>query len=208
MTVENNKQLGAFDKLLGELETMTKALPAPNMDDDNKIATAAGEGGEDDEDKDKLDADGKPMAKSFQVTLADGSVVEAEDGTELVKSLLARIDGTEDTLAKALGSAVGLIKAQGEALAANTALVKSLQSKVAELSGEGRGRKTVVSVHEKPGTTLVKSESEGMTHGEFMAKSNAAFTAGRISGKDFTVIDVSLRSNVAIDPALVSKVLA
>lgn len=206
MSGEENKQPSAFDALLGELDTLTKALPA-EVDGDEKIANADGGNDDNDEDDEGKEGGDAPMAKSFVVKLEDGSEVEAQDGTELVKSLMGRIDNNEETLAKALGSAVNLIKVQGEQLAQTTALVKSLQSKVSELSGEGRGRKTVVSIHEKPANVMNKSEPEGLTAQEFMTKSNAAFEAGRISGKDLTVIDVSIRSNQPIDQSLAAKVL-
>lgn len=206
MSGEENKQPSAFDALLGELDTLTKAIPAV-VDGDEKIANADAGNNDDDEDDEGKEGGDAPMAKSFVVKLEDGSEVEAQDGTELVKSLMGRIDNNEETLAKALGSAVNLIKVQGEQIAQTTALVKSLQSKVSELSGEGRGRKTVVSIHEKPANVMAKSEPEGLTAQEFMTKSNAAFNAGRISGKDLTVIDVSIRNNQAIDQSLVAKVL-
>jgi len=208
MTVKNNEQLGAFDKLLGELDTLTKALPAEG---DAKIANAEGDDPEGDDPEDGEGESGEAgatMAKSFVVKMADGTEVEAEDGTALVKSLMGRIDGTESTMAKALGSAVDLIKAQGIALASNTAMIKSLQSKVSALSGEGKGRKTVLSVHEKQAGVLTKSQDEGMTQVEFLAKSDSAFANKKISGHEFVMIDVSLRQNHPIDPALIAKVLA
>lgn len=203
MTVENKKPGEAFSLLLGELDTLTKAMPAPEPDEDEKIrlaaeAEAAGKGKE---------GEAPPMAKSLQVTLADGTVVEAEDGTELVKSLIERMDGTESVMAKALGSAVDLIKAQGAQLTATTALVKSLQTKVAELSNAPAGRKTVLTVHEKPAGTMAKSEPEGMTPVEFMVKSEAAWKAGKINGQEFTTIDVSLRQRENIDAGLIAKVV-
>ena len=207
MTVENKKPGGAFDLLLTELTTLAKAMPAPEPepDEDEKIRLAAeaeaAAGGE----KKVAPA---PLAKSMQVTLADGTIVDAEDGTELVKSLIDRLDGTESVMAKALGGAVELIKAQGVALASTTALVKSLQSKVAELSNAPAGRKAVLSVHEKPAGDLTKSQPEGLTHVEFMAKSHSAFDAKKISGQELTVIDVSLRQGHPIEPSLISKVLA
>lgn len=206
MSGEENKQPGAFDALIGELDTLTKAIPAV-VDGDDKIANADAGNNDDDNDEDDKEGGNAPMAKSFVVELEDGTKIEAQDGTELVKSLMSRIDNNEETLAKALGSAVNLIKVQGEQLAQTTALVKSLQSKVSELSGEGRGRKTVVSIHEKPANTLAKSEPEGITAQEFMTKANAAFNAGRISGKDLTVCDVSIRSNQPIDQSIMAKVL-
>lgn len=207
---ENKPAGGAFDLLLGELDTMTKALPAAEVADDNKIQAAAGV---DDDDKPKLDADGKPiaaapMAKSFKVTLADGTEVEAEDGTELVKSLVNRIDGTEETIAKALGGTIDLVKGLMAQVTTSTALVKSLEAKVATLSNEGKGRKTMISVHEKlVDTALVKSEPQGMQVEEFMAKANAAFDAKKITGLELTTIDVSRRAGHAIDQSLVAKVL-
>lgn len=202
MTVEN-KEPGAFDALLGELDVMAKAMPeiAPELSDEEKAEAKA-----------KADAEAAggaqpQMAKSLQVTLADGTVVDAEDGTELVKSLMEQVSGLEGTMAKALGAAVGLIKRQGEQLTATGDLVKSLQSKIAELSGEGRGRKAVLTIVEKP-NQLAKSEPQGMTPPEFMAKANSAFAGGKITGQELTVIDVSIRQGQAIDTGLVSKVLA
>lgn len=204
-----NNLLKDLEGLTAEQETMTKALPADDGKDDEKIQAAAEEGGDMDAEK-KTDCDEgdeddeKPMAKSFTLKLEDGTEVEAQDGTELVKSLMEKVDATEGQMAKALGSAVGLIKSQGE-------MLKALSEQVKKLSGEGRGRKTVLSVTEKKtaSETLAKSEgSDGMTPQEFMLKSNSAFTGGKISGKELTVIDVSLRSGVAIDPTLISKVMA
>lgn len=210
MSADNNKQPGGFEKLMGELETMTKALPAADVADDKKIAAAAGEAGAaaDDENKEQLGEDGKPLTKSLQVTLADGTVVDAEDGTELVKSLMARLDSQEDQVVKALGGTIDLVKALHEQVSASNALVKSLQADVARLAGQGAGRKTMVTVHEKlAGTTLAKSEQQGPTAEEFMAKSHAAFVAHKISGQELTSIDVSMRLGQPVDQSLVAKVL-
>ncbi|HEX7906772.1 MAG TPA: hypothetical protein VF534_01585 [Paraburkholderia sp.] len=216
--------MSQFEQLLGELqaenEAMAKALPADDGKDDNKIQAAAGEGGGDGgganggganpDDEEEDDDKGTPMGKSLTLTDAEGNPVEAIDGTELVKSLMEEVGalkgqvGThETTMAKALEQTLGVVKAQG-------ALIKSLMARVDALSGQGRGRKTVLAVTEKVATgALAKSEpSDGITPQEFLVKSEAAFNAQKISGLEFTTIDVSLRSNVAIDPALVSKVLA
>jgi len=214
--------MSQFDKLLGELNTltaeqadMTKALPADDGKDDAKIQAAAEDGGgeegaQDGADEDEGDENNEPMGKSLgEVTLPDGTKAEAVDGTELVKSLIEQIgeiktgaEATETKMAKALEGAVGLIKSQGE-------MIKSLTESVKKLSNEGRGRKTVLTVTEKPAAeTMAKSDSQGMTAEEFMVKSNAAFDARQISGKELTVIDVSLRTGVAIEPALIQKVLA
>jgi hypothetical protein len=135
--------MSKFDELLGELETLAKAQPAEDGDD--KIVAAAAEGGGqvEGEEKDDGGEGADPMAKSFEVTLADGTKVQAQDGTALVKALQDRLETTETTMAKALETAIGLIKSQGEQLVA-------LKGKVASLSSEGKGRKAVLTVTPKP----------------------------------------------------------
>jgi hypothetical protein len=207
MSADNNKQPAPFQALLGELETMTKALPAADVADDKKIQAAAdGNGDADDDNKD--DQQGDPMAKSLQVTLADGTVIEAEDGTELVKSLMDQVGKQEDMMVKAMGGVINLVKHQGEQLKAQGTLIKSLQDTVTRLSGQGAGRKSIVDVHQQVGelTKSLQAPSQGPTAQEFMVKSHAAFTAGKISGQELNVIDVSLRQGAAIDPTLLAKV--
>lgn len=211
---EVNNQPGAFEKLLGEIDTFAKSMPADgDMDGDKKIIAGAGGAGDGDGDDDDENKEGKlPMAKSMQVTLADGSVVEAEDGTALVKSLIDRMDGTESLMAKSLEATFGLVKQQGEMLKNQGQMIKSLQEKIVSMSSEGRGRKTVLDVHQQivagAGQNMTKSMGEGqMTQQEFMAKSNDAYKAGRINGVEFTAIDVSLRSGQAVDQGVIAKVL-
>jgi len=200
----------SFENLLDELETMTKALPSDAGEDDAKIQAAAedggdGDGGEeidgdDDDDKDE----GEEMGKSFSFTLEDGTVVEAQDGTELVKSLMARVENTEGTMVKALGVAVDLIKSQGD-------MIKSLTDRVEKLAGQGKGRKAVVSVTEKAPATMAKSESqdaEGLTPNEFMAKALAAQAAGKITGSDVSRAESYLNKGQAIPAEIVNRVLA
>src|SRR5258708_16977497 len=112
--------------LLDELDIMVKAQPAAgSADDDKKIAAAAAdgdgkvEGADADPDKDgdgdgdnDGDGDGKGMAKSFKITLADGSEAEAVDGAPMIKSLGDKLDLTEATMLKALGQTMAIIKGQ------------------------------------------------------------------------------------------------
>ena len=202
-----------FEALLKELgevaadaDTLAKAIPAaapPAM-------AAAGVNPEDDEDDEDGDdaaieaaADGdKPtFGKSFEFVDDAGAKHEAVDATDLVKSLIARVDSVDEVLAKALTSMAGSLKAQGE-------LIKSLSGQVQSLSGQGRGRKAVLSVVEKPAIgEMTKSQPDaGVTPEQFFAKANAAFDAGKISGKDLNVVSVCLRGNHPIDPALVQKI--
>ena len=141
------------------------------------------------------------MAKSFKFTLEDGTEVEAEDGTELVKSLQARVETTEQTMAKALEQTLNLVKGQSE-------LIKSMQDQIKKLSGEGRGRKTVVSVVEKPVGTMVKSmQPEGVSPDEFFAKALTAQREGRISGSEIALAETMLNRGQQIPPAILQRVM-
>lgn len=202
-----------FEALLKELgevaadaDTLAKAIPAAAP----AAMAAPGANPEDDEDDEDGDdaaieaaADGdKPtFGKSFEFVDDAGAKHEAVDATEMLKSLFARVDTVDEVLAKALTSMAGSLKAQGE-------LIKSLSGQVQSLSGQGRGRKAVLSVVEKPAIgEMTKSQPDaGITPDQFFAKANAAFDAGKISGKDLNVVSVCLRGNHPIDPALVQKI--
>ncbi len=205
--------MSKFDELLGELETLAKAQPAGEGDE--KIVAAAADGGgqgsgepDGDEDADAGMGDGdgdegKPMAKSFEVTLADGTKVQAQDGTELVKALQERIEGTETVLAKALETAVGLIKSQGEQIAA-------LAGKVKAMGGEGKGRKAVLSVVEKPaaGGDMAKSTDEqGMKPEEFMAKALDAQKLGRLTGIEVATAEAYLNRGQPVPASIIERVI-
>jgi len=205
--------MSQFEKLMAELgqlsadqETMTKALPADDGKDESKIQAAAAEGGSDGDADDVVgddDGDDKPMAKSFKFTLDDGTEVEAQDGTDLVKSLQDRVEKGEATMAKAMASAIDLIKGQAE-------MIKSLSDSVKKLSGEGRGRKAVVSVVEKPepgAGTMAKSDPAGVSHDVFFAKALAAQKEGRLSGTDIAVAESCLNRGEAIPQSIVARVM-
>ena len=206
----------SYEALLEELETLQKSMDQGDSDDE-KIAAAAA-AGDDDEDDDpdggegmggEGDGDGDegPMAKSFSFQLDTGEVVEAVDGTELVKSLqneVALLKSERETAAsqseKVFQAVLGQLKSQGQ-------LIKSLSAQVEKLSSEGRGRKSIAA----PSAAMAKSmgaDAGGLTPDRLLAKANAAFDAGRISGKELTVIDVSLRHGAALDDGLMARVLA
>lgn len=212
--------MSQFDKLMQELsglqadqEQMTKALPADDGKDEEKIQAAAAEGGlgdgDGDDKGDKLDGDaddkgGAPMAKSFKLTLEDGTEIDAQDGTEMVKALSERVETAESNMTKALGAAIDLIKGQGE-------MIKSLGDQVKKLSGEGRGRKAVLSVMEKPEpSTMAKShqQTEGVSHDQFFTKALVAQREGRISGTEIALAETYLNRGQEIPAALVQRVMA
>lgn len=216
-----------FDALLTDLEAvgeLNKALEKGDEVEDEKIEAAKKDGAESEEEGEKGKtedvakdvksgkASGKkaPLAKSLTVKLDDGTEVEAVDGTELVKSLTdglgaltERFDANESVLAKAMTQLVTLAKAQ-------TALVTDLKAQVKALGNEGRGRKAIVSMVEKPNTgTLAKGGADGINPDEFMAKAVSQLQAGKISGLELSFIEGSFNSGqFKLPPALVSKVIA
>lgn len=185
-----------FDSLIAELDTLAKSQPT--MDDVQKIQTAAGEAGENDDDPDNdgdasrdNDGDGdgeggKPMAKSFRVMGATGEEIEAFDGGELIKSLIDQQAQQGEQMTKALQGVVGHIGRQD-------ALLKSLIEQVAVLSAQGRGRKSALAVHDRGAAAeqqpLAKGgQSEGMTCDQVLAKASALYQQGK---GGFTALDIS-----------------
>lgn len=207
----------SYEALLEELETLQKSMDQGDSDDEKIAAAAAADDEDDDHDEpggdEGIDGEGDedgdegPMAKSFSFQLETGEVVEAVDGTELVKSLqneVALLKSERETAAsqteKVFQAVLGQLKSQGE-------LIKSLSAQVEKMSSEGRGRKSIAA----PSAAMAKSmgaDAGGLTPDRLLAKANAAFDAGRISGKELTVIDVSLRHGAALDDGLMARVLA
>lgn len=143
------------------------------------------------------------MVKSFSFTLEDGTVVEAEDGADLVKSLIERFDTQAKTheaekvdLMKALGSLSTLVKAQGEALA--------------RLSGQGRGRMSTVAMPADAGAGAgagapVAGKGPEAAQ-ELMAKAHAALAAGRINGVQVAMADGYLGKGMALPADLLNRI--
>ena len=220
MATEFDNLIGAIQSMHEDADIMHKSMPVPGDDDDAKIAAAAADGnadadadGEDDvphaepdgdEDGEYSDDDGdEVMGKSFSFQLEDGTTIEALDGTELVKSLMARIETNEGTMAKALGAAVDLIGKQGK-------MIKSLQDQMTALGASGRGRKAVISVAEKaPVGDMRKSmddKSEGLHPQEFMAKALSAQAAGKITGLDIARAESALNKGLPVPSDIVARV--
>lgn len=197
-----------FDKLLAELsqetanqETLAKSLAAPAADD-AKIAAAAA-----DADGKKNPEDEEDLAKSLDglnaaASAAGVAVIDGEEFAKSIDSLGGRMSAAEDVLAKAMDSALGMIRGQGE-------MIKSLNDRITALSGEGRGRKTVVTVTERhpAGEPLAKS-NPGYTVGEVMAKANSAFDAKKITGLELTTLDVALRNGTPPSESVLAKIVS
>ena len=197
MNIEN-KPGTAFAELLKSLDDMDEKadkLAAP----DDKVVKLAAEEGEEGEEDDDGEGEGTPFGKSLGTNAAGDDLVDA---TDLVKSLMDRLETTDDTLAKAMGSIVGVIGKQ-------TNLIKSLQADMKVLANQGRGRKAMLSVLDKPdlAQTLVKSEdASAFTPADLMLKCNAAYAAGQITGVQLSKVDVCLRNSWPVDADVLIKV--
>ncbi|HET7674202.1 MAG TPA: hypothetical protein VFL54_01635 [Gammaproteobacteria bacterium] len=223
--------MSKFDDLLNELseaETLAKALGSDAGDDlddpndDAAIAAAA----EDGDGKPEVDENGEPvkkkdeaeegeeLGKSFKVTLENGEEAEAIDGTELVKSLMAKADATDEALTKALRLTIDKLNTVGGELTKANAkaaeqdkLIKSLTGKVEALGETGRGRKSALDVHEKETALQKGGEPEGLSPKEFLIKADAAFTGKRITGTELSTIEAALNRGQPPREDLIQKVM-
>jgi len=175
--------------------------------DGDSLEGAAAAGDNDGDDGDDV------LGKSFDVTTAGGEKVKAYDATALLKSLSDRMETIEgsiasneedrESIAKSLSSIAGLLKS-------NANEIETLKKSLADMGDQGRGRKAVLTVMEKPQVgTMAKSEgaSGAMGRKEFMAKADEAMKAGRISGGELSLAETYLNRGGAVPEELVSRVM-
>ena len=201
-----------FDALIGELDTLAKSMPS--TEDVDKIRAAAGEHGEPDGDEDEDgdgdededEEDGEPMAKSFRIQDAAGNEFEAVDGAALIKGLMAQQSTQQEQMTKSVRGLVGIVQKQDK-------LLKSLIAKVEELGGQGRGRKSALSVHDRSdasGESMAKSTAAGPSSHELLAKASVLCQQGKggISGTDVARIEARLNRGEPIPAELVARINA
>jgi len=202
--------MSKYQELLDELnaeranqDAMIKSMAGEGQDDKEIAGAAEGEGGDEDDNDDE--EDDETFGKSL--TLQSGEL--AIDATEILKSLQDDLGEQGELLAKALPQIGGLIRSQNEIISKQGDMIKSLNARVDQLAGTGRGRKTIVTIAEKTdaASQMAKSQqNQGFTQEEFMLKANNAFDKKIISGAELNNIDVCLRNGYAVDDALVNKV--
>ncbi len=127
-----------------------------------------------------------PMEKSYILTMDDGTEIELVDK----KSML-----------KAFAPTLNIMKSMVEQ-------INALNKRVEELSGKGSGRKTVITVTEKSGGGMHKSQPTGVTSEEFFSKAFAAQKTGRINGIDISTAEAYLAKGLAIPAQLIQRVMA
>lgn len=213
---------------LAQLQTsnteMAKAMKTEDAEDDAKIAAAAdtdgdgkaegakeGADGDGDADDKGGDKDSEYFGKSFGVTLADGTEVQAYDGTEAIRLLNGRVgevgaavQGQGEQMAKALSSVLGAVKGMQSLIGDQAEMLKSLRAEVATLRTGGTGRKAVLDVHEQ--RSAVPPKAEGATPTEVMTKALSAQYAGRITALDVARIESRLGRGEAIPAELLASI--
>ena len=139
---------------------------------DNDGDGEGGEGGE---------ADGETFGKSFSVTMEDGSTVEAFDGTEMLKSLMIENKGLR-AVSEGVMAVLRSMRAQGEA---QGAMIKSLQTDITRIGAQGTGRRTMLTINEKPaGQDDASAKPAQVSPQVFMAKAMELYAADKLTGED------------------------
>jgi hypothetical protein len=148
------------------------------------------------------------LGEVFEVQGKDGEIFDAVDGTQLVKSLIKTVQ-EQGLEIKAQEKAINKVTDVMLTLTGSQeTLVKSLQAELAALKKAGSGRKSVLTISEKPdATTLTKSEPAGMEQEEFMAKAMAAQKEGKVMASEISIAENALFHGLAVPERIVKKVL-
>jgi hypothetical protein len=209
--------MSEFQKLLTDLDALHKAMPKGKSDDDDEIRAAADgdadddgeedgdedsytgepDGDEDGEDEDN-DGDGEPMGKSFPVTLADGTEVEALDATELLKAMQDDAANQFGQVGRVLSGTMGLLKSMNAELA-------SLRKEVARMGARGAGRQSVLRVPPEQAEDMAKSDRSGPN--DILAKSMAAMHRGDFNAAQVAEVEVYVSRGMPL-PAHLARIVA
>lgn len=196
---------GGFDALLADLDLLAKAMPAAGEDndgadgedDDAKIQAAAEDGaaqgdgadgkaeGSEDGAKGDDEEEGTPFGKSFEVTLADGRKERALDGTAMLKALhdenlALRAQGSQ--LTRGVSSLGELVKSLVVQRTEDRKLLKSMSAQLARLGDQGRGRKALLHVNEKPSPAAPAAPEAPPAKETIMAKAQSLRESGALTG--------------------------
>lgn len=226
----------SFNKLLEKLQavdatqavTLAKSLPAAQ--DDKNIQAAAekstanngegagagsGEGEGEGENKGEGAGEGEDLTKSLPVVEgADGD--QMIDATEVLETLQKSMNSTNEALNTGFPLMISMMERMGNTIAAQGELIKSLQQNQINAGAQGAGRKSQVVVMAKSVAGAqaagagagADGHAEQMSGEELMIKSNAAYTAGKITGIELNLMDMAVNRGVGtLDMALVNRIV-
>lgn len=206
--------MSEFEKLLADLDEIALAKSAASENADLLKAEKPDFPEKDDEEEDE-DADenqdegedeeqGDLFSKAMEVTLPSGERVEAYDGTLLVKALGNQVAESREAMQSSLD------KVQ-QALVKTTKLLKSLvgdnealRSQVEILAASGRGRRSSLSIHDKPAASIQAPAVQSRK--EILAKALVAQQAGKISGYDVATAEETLNKGLELPARFLSLI--
>lgn len=157
---------------------------------------------EDDED----DEGDETFGKAFKVTTSTGDVVEAYDGTAMMKAFEQRLAALEQDheasvvkLEKAEQTLADLLKAE-TVIGKQSEMIKALHGQLASLQESGRGRKSALTVHDRP--SAIPTAPDKPAPGTILAKAMSAQQTGKITGTDVARIESYLSRGLAVPSEL------
>lgn len=161
---------------------------------------------DDEDDEDPEDDENKMFGKSFAVTTATGETIEAYDGTAMMKAFEQRLAALEQNheasvtkLEKAEQTLADLLKAE-TVISKQSELIKSLHSQLTSLQESGRGRKSALTVHDRP--SAIPQSADRPAPGTILAKAMSAQQTGKITGTDVARIESYLSRGLAVPSEL------
>lgn len=225
---------------IAEQNTLAKSLSAAQVDAKgntavaNAAAAGANSGNPEDEEDDGAGngdlGDGSPMIKSFKLVLEDGTEMEAQDATEMVKCLVGEINKVKadaaaqgEEMMKALGGAVELIGSltdglkqtredvlalakRGDELAATNAL---MSKSLGVIGNQGRGKRSVdVTLGARPDLNGSAAAAAKPTAQQILSKAEGALSAGRITGTEATKVMTALNMGAEPEKAILDRIFS
>jgi hypothetical protein len=216
--------------------TLAKSLSAAQVDAKGNAAVAAGAGktnATNDEEDDDGDGngdlgDGAPLVKSFKLVLEDGTEMEAQDATEMLKCLIGEVETVKaaagaqvEELAKALGDAMGVIGDLSEGLKATREDVLALAQRGDELKksnslltkalggigSQGRGVRSVT-LGARPNLNGNTPVTTAHTPSEILAKAEGALTANQITATEAVRIQTALNMGAMPEQAILDRLFS
>lgn len=196
-----------LEEMAGEEERLQKALEG-NADDDAEIEDAAEPDGDEDadDDDDEYADDDEPMGKSLNVTLENGAQVRAIDGTEMVKSLIAKQEEAATNVESLAEKTVSLLKSMAGTLERQNDKIATLEKSLHDLGSKGRGRRSKVVIHDRQGADVTEAAAADPAQ-DVMAKALSAFDDKKITGVELNTIDYSLRHHQTPPADLLAKIV-
>ena len=226
---------------IAQQATLAKSLSAAQVDEKGNAtvaadaASGAAAGKKLDADGNEIDdgtgngdlTDGSPMIKSFKLVLEDGTEMEAQDATEMVKCLMTELNSVKgaqvtqaEEMAKSFEGVVGLVGSLTEGLkqtredvlalakrgdelkTANSLLTKALGS----VGNQGRGVRSVT-LGARPNLNGTETPAgKGPSMSEILSKAEGALTAGRITGTEAVRVQSAVNLGVLPEQAILDRI--